>query len=371
MEAAMISRSLAFRFLVGVLILCLVEGAMASAADKKKSSKQSKDSGKPTYIFFPPAPSDPRVQFLTSYSIDADLKGGPGKFERFLVGKEPSKKTILKPNGIAMRDGRIFVCDTSGRCLVILDLNKKKMDIVIPERDGLLRSPISLALDAEGNQYVADSARGQVVIYDQQGKYLGAIGQRDEMRPVGLLIDQTHIFVSDFKNNCLRVYDKTSRKPAFEIPNERSGTNRLPAPTSLGVDTRGQIYVSQATLGQVQVFEKSGKFVRTVARMGDRPGELARPKGVAVDREGILYVVDAASQVVQMFNAEGQVLMDFGDAKSGEGALDLPAGIAIDYDNVGLFQKYAAPGFAVEYVVLVNSQMGGRKVSVYGFGKKK
>jgi hypothetical protein len=63
--------------------------------------------------------------------------------------------------------------------------------------------------------------------------------------------------------------------------------------------------------------------------------------------------------------------MFFGDPKSGAGALDLPAGIALDYDNVSLFQKYAAPNFVIEHLVVVTSQMGARKVNVYGFGHKK
>jgi hypothetical protein len=81
-------------------------------------------------------------------------------------------------------------------------------------------------------------------------------------------------------------------------------------------------------------------------------------------------VVDAASQVVQLFNPEGRILMDFGNPKSGAGALELPAGIAIDYDDVDLFQKYAAPGFTLEHLVLVSSQLGERKINVYGFGHK-
>ena len=47
------------------------------------------------------------------------------------------------------------------------------------------------------------------------------------------------------------------------------------------------------------------------------------------------------------------------------------ADVVIDYENVERFQTYAADGFEVEYLVFVSSQYGPRKVSVYGFGKKK
>jgi DNA-binding beta-propeller fold protein YncE len=310
------------------------------------------------------------VQFLVSYSTDADLKGGPGRFGRFLIGKEPPKKTIAKPHGIALREGKIFVCDTSGRCLVTMDLNKKRMDIVIPDGAGLLRSPISIAVDGDGKRYVADSARGQVIIYDRDGHYVTAIGEKDEMRPTGIVIDKDRLYIADLKNNRIRVYEKSSRKLAFEITKEKTGTNQLAAPTSLALDKQGRLYVSQMTVGQVQVYDAEGKYLRTVGQLGDRPGELARPKGVAVDREDRLYVVDAASQVVQIFNSEGRVLMDFGGAKPPAGALDLPAGIALDYDHLGLFQKYVAPGFKLDYLIFVTNQWGDRKINVYGFGHK-
>jgi len=45
--------------------------------------------------------------------------------------------------------------------------------------------------------------------------------------------------------------------------------------------------------------------------------------------------------------------------------------VKVDYDSVSLFQKRAAPGFKLEYLILVTSQFGAHKVSVYGFGSRK
>ena len=53
------------------------------------------------------------------------------------------------------------------------------------------------------------------------------------------------------------------------------------------------------------------------------------------------------------------------------GNLILPAQIVIDYDNVPLFTKYASPDFEIEYLILVTSQYGERKVNVFGFGQKR
>ena len=45
----------------------------------------------------------------------------------------------------------------------------------------------------------------------------------------------------------------------------------------------------------------------------------------------------------------------------------LPAKVVIDYDNVDLFADRVAPGYKVEYLVIVTSQFGANKVSVFGF----
>jgi hypothetical protein len=87
-----------------------------------------------------------------------------------------------------------------------------------------------------------------------------------------------------------------------------------------------------------------------------------------VDRDGRFYVVDAAAPVVQLFDADGRLLMFFGQpGSSGQAGLYLPAGLTVDYENTGLFQKYVAPGYKIEYLILLTNQVGPQKVSVFGF----
>jgi hypothetical protein len=91
---------------------------------------------------------------------------------------------------------------------------------------------------------------------------------------------------------------------------------------------------------------------------------------VAVDREGRIYSVDGWHSVVQVFDAEGRFLLFFGEMGNQPGNLILPAQIVIDYDNIPLFTKYASPDFQIEYLIIVTSQYGERKVNVFGFGHK-
>ena len=49
--------------------------------------------------------------------------------------------------------------------------------------------------------------------------------------------------------------------------------------------------------------------------------------------------------------------------------IHMPTVVKVDYDNVSYFEKFAAPNFDIQYLVLVASQFGLNKVVVFGFGE--
>ena len=317
----------------------------------------------------------------------------------FIVGQAPKLKPINKPYGLAMHDGRIYVCDTALGAIDILDLRTRQLRYFAPAGEAKLVTPVNIAIDHDGTRYIADSARGQVLIFGGDDSFRGVIGERlsgrarahsptvaaplraestgseAEMKPTDVQIAGDRIYVADLKNQCVRVYDKAKHQLLFTIPREPAtadAQSKLFAPVNLTVDAQGQIYVADTGAFRVQQYAPDGKFLRQFGHgVGDKPGEFARPKGVAVDREGRVYVVDAATQVVQIFDREGTLLLHFGEMQGSTPGLDLPAKVVIDYDHVALFQSNAAPDFRIEYLVIVTSQFGARKVSVYGFGHSK
>jgi DNA-binding beta-propeller fold protein YncE len=311
------------------------------------------------------------VQFLTSFSAGIDL-GRNSSFADFITGRPASPYSLIKPYGLAVKDGKIFVCDTVAGAVEVFDLVKKRARYFAPRGEGRLLMPINISIDTDGTRYVADTGRGQVVIFDKGGNFLGAIGTKDEMKPCDVAVAANRLYIADLKGHAVRVYDKAARKLLFMIPRDPKATEgKLFSPTNLALDEQGRLLVSDTGGFVVQVYDLEGKYLRLIGQQGLAPGSFARPKGVAVDRDGLAYVVDAATQVVQIFDAEGRLLLYFGQpGASTRGELSLPAVVKVDYANVGLFQKYAAPGHQCEYLILVTSQFGAHKVNVYGFLKK-
>lgn len=328
------------------------------------------------YIFYPPAPETPRLQFLVSYSDEKDLGRQVSKFANFITGEEVQSQPILKPYGVALANNQLCVCDTGARTVDLLDLSQKTMRRLAPTGMGMLGVPVNLAVDTDGTRYVADTGRGQVMIYGADDSFKGALGGEKPLQPSGVAVAADRVFVTDLKGHCVRVYNKTNRELLFTVPRdpdaeEDKEPGKLYMPVGLALDAQGRMYVSDTASCRIQIFDGEGRHLRTLGTRGDLPGQFARPKGVAVDREGRIYVVDAAAQVCQIFDPEGKLLLFFGEPGGSDAPLNLPAAICIDYAHVGLFQPYAAPDFVVEHLILISNQLGDRKVSVYGLGHKK
>ena len=346
----------------GLVALYLFAGCATKPAQQKE------------YMFFPSPPNPARVQFLTSFSSEEQLRGGFSGFAAYVTGETEAKNPILKPYGVALKRNKLYVCDTALNAVLILDLEKKRMTGLAPRGEAILKEPLNITVDDDGTRYIVDTVRNQVLIFDANDHYKGAIGEKDEMKPRDVAVGKDRFYVADVKNHCVRTYDKATRKVIDTIPkgdDTNSLVTKLFQPTNLTLDGKGVLNVCDTGAFRVQQYDASGKYVRSIGQNGDGPGQFKMPKGVAVDREGRIYVVDAANQLIQVFDDQARLLMWFGNSENGGGLLDLPAKVIIDYDHVSLFQKYAAPGFHLEYLIIVTNQYGPRKVSIFGFGEKK
>jgi DNA-binding beta-propeller fold protein YncE len=345
--------------LLGSVCAALVLAAAACSAPVRKPSAP---------VFFPPPPAPARIQFLTSLSGLKDVDE-QSAFNRFVVGEKQDVK-VDKPYGVAVYDGKIYVCDTNNT-VAVFDLKRKTFGpmhgAVGP---GTLRQPVNISIETDGTKYVADPVRGQIVVFDRNDEYLKAYGVPGAWRPVDAVPLEDRLYVADVGNGLVKVFDKQSGEMIKTIGDKGDPSERLDRPTNLAFDREGYLYVTDVGRFQVVKFDRDGHFKATFGKAGDNLGHFARPKGIALDREGRLYAVDASFNNVQIFNKEGRLLMFFGEGGDKPGGLLLPAQVAIDYDNLPYFRQYVAPNFQVEYLVFVTSQFGSRRVNVLAFGKE-
>jgi len=329
-------------------------------------------------IFFPAPPEVPRLQFLTSFIGPEDLGAGPtGGFERFVLGEPETLEGITTPYGMAIFEGKLYVCDVGKSMVGVFDLRNRTFGYLTKDRR--LMKPVNICIDDDGSKYVADPTAGLVFVFDRDDNLSAMLGQQLKISPVDVVVRGSLCYVTDYTSNQVVVLNKTTGEEITRIGQRRWTEGQAQPPTEvppgefslisdLALDQQGNIYVTDRAAARITQFDPSGIFRRTIGRLGDNIDEFVRPKGIAIDRQNRLWVVDAATEVVKIYNEQAQLLLFFGLPGTAPGTMDLPATVVLDYDNVELFRKYAVQGASIEFLVLVSNQYGPNKISVYGFG---
>jgi len=88
---------------------------------------------------------------------------------------------------------RLIISDPAGKALHVLDPKRKASFRIVADRGRCLGEPMGVAVDAADNIYIADAARGLVVVFDHNGSFLRYIGnyhgEPQYARPTGIAID--------------------------------------------------------------------------------------------------------------------------------------------------------------------------------------
>ena len=291
------------------------------------------DQPKPVFAW-PPPPAEASVVYVRDISRPADIGARSPFFSRladWITGVGRDKGRLDKPFGLALDDaGNLLVTDTGANAVCFLDLPRKKW--IRWESAGKIRfqSPVAVARHGPAI-FVADSALGKVLVFDEQGKLQFEI-TRELERPSGLAILGDKLLVTDSKRHQVVVFDVTGNYIS-KFGRRGAGPGEFNFPTHVSVDAAGRIYVTDSLNNRIQIFDASGRFQRAFGSAGDGPGHFSRPKGAATDGSGHVYVVDAIFDNVQVFDEQGRLLMDWGEAGPAPGEFWLPNAIVISRND--------------------------------------
>jgi tripartite motif-containing protein 71 len=139
--------------------------------------------------------------------------------------------------------------------------------------------PAQVAVDAQGNFFIADSANNRVQVFSSNGSFQRVLGEGVLKAPKGLAVaEDGALHVVDHLNDRVCVFNPAGR---FE---RAYGEGELFWPVDLAFDARGQTWVSDAGNGRVVVFAPGGEVVRVVGEQGRGEGEFRMPLGMALGR---------------------------------------------------------------------------------------
>lgn len=238
---------------------------------------------------------------------------------------------------------------------------------------GRFQDPEGMAVDAEGNVYIADEDLCRLFMLDKSGKIVAEARELPghPHLTVGdsiVVLEPRHIvIISDHYLLELKVAGSTF-EAVRSFGKRGTGEADFEDPEGVSIDrSNGDIYATDEDNRRVKVFAKDGRFLRnipvehdpeSVHVYGDRVyvtmskagwvgcyakdgkplfrfghKELVEPDYVTVSPDRKLYVTDQKANRIQVFDLEGKFLFGFGKFGRAPGEFDQPEDLAFDSDG--------------------------------------
>ena len=275
----------------------------------------------------------------------------------------------------------------------------------------LVNAPTGVALDAQGNLFFADSGNHRIrridyatgvistVVGNGVGDYGGDGGNAAAAmlnNPRGVAVDsQGNLYVADTANHRIRRIDHVSQAISTVAGNGMAFYNgdgglavaaSLYNPLSVAVDGQGNIFIADTENGRIRRVDNASGLIATVAGNGSdgfsgdggpaTAAGLSQPQGIALDSQGNLFIADTYdNRVRRVDHATGAIGTVAGmgvpgyDGDGGPAAaasLSYPAAVAVDgQDNVFIVDG-AAWVRRVDYATGIINTVAGNGGLEYG-----
>lgn len=212
--------------------------------------------------------------------------------------------------GLAMDDGdRLFVSDPALRHVLVFDASHKAEDVIT---EGMVE-PGCLAIDRENRLlYVSDVDLDQVLVYDADSlklkRKMGTTGHKHELttpgdfaRPGGLAVDADgNLYVADTLNNRIEIFDADG-KFVSTFGKSGDGPGYFARPKGVAIDSDGHIWVADGVQDRVQVFNKEAHLLISFGGHGLLPGQFQGLVGIATDANNRVFTSEIYPGRVQQF----------------------------------------------------------------------
>ena len=310
----------------------------------------------------------------TTFTTLAGTAGGEGSADG-----TGSAALFKYPNGVAVdATGNVYIADESNHTIrkitsggVVTTLAGTAGSQGSTDGTGSaarFTGPTGVAVDVEGNVYVADRANHSIrkitsggVVTTLAGSSAGDTGSSDgtgsdarfwSPRSVAVDVEQGTVYVADTANHTIRKITSggvSTLAGSAGDTGSADGTGsaaRFNQPRGVAVDAVGNVYVADWVNHTIRKITFDGEVTTLAGTAGssgstDGTGSAARfnrPLGLAVDAAGNVYVTDGSNHTIRKITSGGVVTTLGGTAGStgstdgiGSAAqFDSPAGVAVD-----------------------------------------
>ena len=213
--------------------------------------------------------------------------------------------SVGKPEGIVvLQDGRVVVCDTHYHRIVYFDAEGNWLRN-FGQRGagpGEFEYPVGICKDAAENLYICEyGGNDRVQKFTREGKFITAFGSFGTapgqfQRPSGLVWHDGKIHVADAINNRVLIFTDDGQYLGLLGPLGKPLAFQIPYDITFAPD--GNFYVIEYGAGRLSRIAPDGTLLGRLGRTGSGAGEFATPWGITVDSQMRIRVADTKNRRV-------------------------------------------------------------------------
>jgi tripartite motif-containing protein 71 len=200
-----------------------------------------------------------------------------------------------------------------------------------------------LATDASGNVYVVDSSHNRIEKFDPNGDFITQWGHKgsepgqfnfgssqDYTKPPGggIAVAGNYVYVADSGNNRIERFNLEGGE-VMEWGTKGSGPGQFTYPRGVAANAT-EVLVADDDNHRIEKFDPNGAYQSSAGSQGSGPGQFAFPYGVALDAAGNVYVADDLGHRVVKLNPELVYQGTWGEYGTKPGQLAFPRALASD-----------------------------------------
>ncbi len=200
-----------------------------------------------------------------------------------------------------------------------------------------------LATDAAGDVYVVDSEHDRIEKFGPSGEFILAWGARgsalgdfdfgsseDPSHPPGggIAVSGDHVYVADSGNDRVERFDLEGGE-AMSWGSYGSGPGQFSYPRGVAAN-ESEVIVSDDDNHRIETFSPEGAFEAQAGSAGDGPGQFGFPYGVSLDAAGDVYVADDSNHRIVKLTPQLTFAGAWGGLGSKPGELEFPRAVASD-----------------------------------------
>ncbi|NLF74070.1 MAG: hypothetical protein GX573_00110 [Chloroflexi bacterium] len=271
-------------------------------------------------------PAKPALLSLAATATPTGATPGDGLVELVRV-YDTSAHPLAEPGGLAVdSQGNLFIADDMNNVIQKYDNDGEfvtqwggpgsgdgqfKFSTSVLDFENP-RAPLSV--DKEGNVYAADVYNARVQIFDNNGTFLRQFKIENALRVYGVYVDaQDTVYVHTFPMNTIQKLDPEGNLLGEYLGEDATHTRFLFV-RFCGTDSQGNLVITDAGItvegaaSRLITFDANGKIMsQFTGQPGDADGQLRVVVGCPLDSENRLYLADRTSRV-QVFDQSGNFL---------------------------------------------------------------